>query len=54
MVAGGRNLVYNCVDPVHTPRSQYDLRPVSRKKLRSAFSKAAAGSGDYHDLVCNI
>jgi hypothetical protein len=50
----GRNLFHDCVDPVLTPRSQYDLRSVSRKKLRSAFSQAAAGSGDHYHLVSNI
>jgi hypothetical protein len=51
---GGQNLVYDCVYPVLTPRSQDDLRSLSRKKLRSALSKSAAGSGDDYGLVCNI
>jgi hypothetical protein len=37
-----------------SPRCQDDLRLVSRKKLGSAMSKSAAGSGDYYDFVCDI
>ena len=51
--AVGRNLVYDCVYTLLTPRSQDNLRSVSRKKLRSALSKSAAGSGDDYDLLCN-
>jgi hypothetical protein len=53
LTAGGRNLVYDCVYTVLTPRSQDDLRSVLCKKLRSALSKSAAGSGDDDDLLLN-
>ena len=46
-IACGCNLCHDFVDPVFTPQSQDDLRSVLRKKLRSAFSKTAASSGDY-------
>jgi hypothetical protein len=51
--ARGRNFVYDRVYTVLAPRSQDDLRALSRKKLRSAFSKSAAGSGDDYYLLCN-
>jgi hypothetical protein len=50
----GGNVLDDGVDPVLTPRSQYDFRSVSRKKLCSAFSKTATGSGDYYNFVRNI
>jgi hypothetical protein len=53
LTAISRNLVYDCVYSVLTPRSQDDLRSMSRKKLRSALSKSAAGSGDDGDLLLN-
>src|SRR5437879_3901828 len=53
LTAGGRNLVYDRVYTVLTPRSQDDLRSVSRKKLRRALSKSAAATGDDYNLLCN-
>jgi hypothetical protein len=53
LTAGGRYLFYDCVYTVLTPRSHDDLRSVSRKKLCSALSKSAAGSGDDYNLLLN-
>ena len=44
--AGSRDLFYNCIDPVLPPRSEYDLRSLLCKKLRSFLSQAAACAGD--------
>ena len=54
LAAGGRDLLNHCVDPVRTPRSQYNSCSLLCEKLRGAFPNAAAGSGDYYNFVGDI
>src|SRR2546422_7593207 len=54
LAAGGRDLLNHCVDPVRTPRSQYNSCSLLCEKFRGAFPNAAAGSGDYYNFVGDI
>jgi hypothetical protein len=42
------------VDPVRTPRSQYNFCSLFCEKFRGAFPNAATGSGDYYNLAGDI
>jgi hypothetical protein len=52
--AGGRDFLNHGVDPIETPRSQYNSCSLFCEKLRSAFPNAAAGSGDYYNFVSDV
>jgi hypothetical protein len=54
LAAGGRDLLNHCVDPVRTPRSEYNFCSLFGEKLRGAFPNAAAGSGDYYNFAGDI
>src|ERR1700680_2727925 len=54
LAAGSRDLLNHCVDPVRTPRSQYNVCSLICEELRGAFSNAAAGSGDDYNFVGDI
>jgi hypothetical protein len=54
LAARSRDLSCERVDPIPAPGSQYDLGSALCKKLRSAFSNAAARSSDCYDLAVDI
>src|SRR5580700_9724816 len=50
----GGDVLDESVDAILSPGSERDLRTASGEKARSAFTDAAAGSGNHNHLVRNI